>query len=289
MSLDFQIPKRKSTKYIFFGMNMFMKYLILFLMVSKAYALPLYNPAQASILPSTVCSNPNKCFSFNGGFTGYYVRDHKLEVTNRGSDSYISSATKRTNAFYGDINWNNRIDLFCTLGTSNFSYSIPTTDLGVTGVAGNFLINTDTAFSGSVGARATLYRRGCFLIGAEGEYFRSNPHVRSIDTGGPNGMNYNYSEWQFGLGAAYRINISGPTTALMPYLGMRIGATSVDGNQDSFIDPANNRVTLVDMKQQRRAGYSIGITLIGCDKIEVSAEGAYLNETALLVNSSIRF
>ena len=102
-------------------------------------------------------------------------------------------------------------------------------------------------------------------------------------------MTYRYSEWQVGLGATYRINISGASTALMPYFGMRVGGTTVDGNHGSFVNPAGNTVTLVNMQQLRRAGYSIGITLLGCDKIEVSAEGAYLNETALLINSSVRF
>lgn len=266
-----------------------MKFIVLFLftMSTTVCALPLYNPAAASILSQGVLCAPNKAFSVNGGFTGYYVRHHKLETTNTNSD--IRFVGKRTNAFYGDLNFKNRVDLFFTLGASHFAYDIPTTDLAVTGVAGKLLVNTNTATSGSLGMRATLYQKGCLSIGGEWEYFRSNPNVRSIETGGPNGMNYLYSEWQVGLGAAYRINISGASTALIPYFGMRVGGTNVDGHNGSFIDPAGSNVTLVNMQQLRRAGYSVGITLVGCDKIEVSAEGAYLNETALLINSSIRF
>ena len=268
-----------------------MKYLVLFLafVANSVFALALYNPAQASILPQALFYNPNCSLSVNGGYTGYFVRHHKLEVTDQTSDSDIRFANRRTNAVYCDINYRNWIDLYFTIGASNFFYAIPTTDLGVSGVAGKFDVDTNTDLSGSIGMRGTFYKCGCLLMGFEGEYFHANPSVRSIQTGGPNGMNYSYSEWQLGLGAAYRINISGDSTALMPYFGMRVGGTSVDGSHGQFTDPAGNLITLPDMQQLRRWGYSIGITLIGCDKILVSAEGAFLNETALLINSSVRF
>ncbi len=278
-----------------------MKYILLlhlFLLLGVAEALPVYNPAAASLLSQGVkCEAPVEyccwydVFSFNLGFTGYYVRDHKMELTGAKSDE-IRDFSKRTNAGYIAINTCNRFEIFSTLGATNLLTTIPARGLSVP-LNEKVDVRTDTAFSWSVGARATIFQCGCFAFGVEGEYFNTNPNINSTtvasSVGEPNGLSYKYKEWQIGFGAAYRINISSDSTALIPYLAGRYGGTTVDSASAVFKDPASHTLIFSNMKQLRSWGYAVGITLVGCDKIQVTAEGSFLNETAFLINSTLRF
>ena len=97
-----------------------------------------------------------------------------------------------------------------------------------------------------------------------------------------------YQEWQVGLQASYRINIVDCSSALIPYAGIKWAGVHVDMDEASFTYQAR-AVTLHDLQNGRSLGYGVGITLVGCEKWDISVEGRFVDEKALHFNTQFRF
>lgn len=203
-------------------------------------ALPVGNPAEPSLLidgilwegvagdPCDPCATWCDAISLRAGFYGDYVfnRNFKTDVAKQisiaatpaaaaapaaGSTAAVSrdnpaldkkmfNSELYTNAGLIVLNIWDRLDLFCTLGTTssyikggsnafNLMGLFGVTD---TAVAGAFLPNvtidnaivelyTDTAFSWSVGARGALWECGCATLGAEFQYAQAKPKVTQLN------------------------------------------------------------------------------------------------------------
>lgn len=269
-------------------------FVISLLCSASLQALPIYNPAAASLLPQGVWVEApvEYCcwwdmFSINFGYMGYKMRDHEMKCTGAKSDD-VRRYTRGTNAGYIALNACNRVEVYSTLGASLGDITIPNAALNVAD-PGGFGFTFETDFSWSIGARATLFECGCLAFGLEGEYFRWNPNIRTIETDHPNGLSYLYTEWQLGFGAAYRISIASGATALIPYLAVRYGHSHFNSGHGQFTTSGDQLLIFPNMKQRHTWGYAVGITLLGCDKIQVTAEGSFINETAALFTASMRF
>lgn len=262
------------------------------LISGSAFALPLGNPWEASLMTDGICWEGScrdindpclswcDAWSIRIGFYGDYVFHHKMELSSRSLSPTAHKVEIYTNAAYLAFNMWDRIDVFATLGGSRIAAQL---NLSGTGQENNRrgFGESDTSFSWSIGGRATIWECGCLGLGVEGQYFRSSPNtnfVRSINENPVYAdVDFTYYEWQVGIGLAYRINIAYCSTALVPYIGAKV-------NRARFDD-----FGMEDWETDRDWGYALGVTLLGCNKGSVTVEGRFANESAVYVNSQVRF
>lgn len=268
------------------------------LLATPLAALPVGNPSEASLLcdgliwegscadPCDPCLSWCDAFSFRVGFYGDYVFNRHLKITQDVAPIVVGKkvghAELFTNAGYLAANLWDRIDLFTTLGASNSLVTAP---------LGSFLISeieTTTAFSWSIGGRATLWECGCTALGIEGQYFRANPRVRRLtlftDTGTASvypddTLSFRYQEWQVGLGLSHRIHM------FVPYIAVKWAGCRAS-LRGTLFDGVTNPATL---KNDKRWGYAVGVSLVDCKKIALTVEGRFADEKAIYVNGQIRF
>ncbi len=274
-----------------------------------AYALPLGNPSEASLMCDGLvydglCADfcqPGigwcDAWSFRVGFYGDYVFQKHLEI-NSGihNEDDIEHFEMFTNAGYFVVNFWDRLDIFFTLGATNMRFETNAGSFasGPSNVSGDRLVlETETDFSWSIGLRSTLWQCGCFSLGAEAQYFRARPDVSYIDVGYtvgtyPDGMiDAKYQEWQIGAGLAYRV------WNFIPYIGAKFGHLDINFD-DATIDliPDPELETLIfghDANSKHRWGYALGVSIVDCEKSSLTVEARYPDETALYVNGQIRF
>ncbi len=272
---------------------------ILFLICcTTTFALPLGNPSEASLFTNGTWLKGDSCFnwcnvlSLRVGFYGDYVFNRHIEANNVVvDDADVEQFQIFTNAGYLALNICNRVDVFTTLGASNFNFegngSVFTPDPAANEY---FELVMTTDFSWSVGVRGTLWECGCFSVGFEGQYFRSDPDPDFFliyDTGSllyfSNDSKTEYQEWQAGLGIAYRFATSCPSLALVPYTGVTWSESRLKGMFEEEIFVTNH------FESKKPWGYVVGASLTLCDMIGVTVEGRWASEKALYVNGQFRF
>lgn len=275
-----------------------------------AYALPVGNPAEASLFLNGVwwdsyCCDPcDPCFSwcdawsFRAGFYGDYVFNRHLEVDksdhHHGDD--IDETEMHTSAAYLAFNVCDRLDIFGTLGATSMHINTDATSWGSL-VSLQSELAFETYFSWSIGARATVWQCDCFAVGVEGQYFQTNPDLDYYleYNGGTftyfnDGNGVRYSEWQVGLGLSYRFATSCPTFAMVPYAAVKWSGSKLDFGDIRFQDPTSgNQLTLDDLAAKKLWGYAIGLSFTMCDMIGVTVEGRWADEKAIYVNGQVRF
>ncbi|MCH9626550.1 MAG: Major outer membrane porin [Chlamydiales bacterium] len=270
------------------------------------YALPVGNPSEASLFEQgawwglSCCDPCEPCFywfdawSIRVGFYGDYVFDRKLEL-DHAPHKDIEITDMNTNAGYLVLNLCDRVDVFGTLGVTNFHIHSheqpfqPGPNLGTD----LYDIYFDQSFSWSVGARGTLFDWGCFSVGVEGQWFQATPKLQSIDNTRTANHTYPvdtidtcYREWQGGLGLSYRFCTS--CAAFVPYAAVKWSGSKWE--MDSFTTLiAGDNFALRDLRSQNLWGYAVGVTLTLCDMAGVTVEGRFGDEKALYVNGQFRF
>src|ERR1700722_6433594 len=151
------------------------------LFISTAYALPVGNPSEASLFHrEEICCDPTSpCdfFSFGVGFYGDYVFNRHMK-TDQNKD--IDTTKLFTNAGYLVINFYDRVDLFSSLGASRLSLNTSLGPFNSIDPHPLFEIESGTAFSYSLGCRATLFQYKCFSLGAMGQYFATRPDIKRM-------------------------------------------------------------------------------------------------------------
>ncbi|MCC5832998.1 MAG: hypothetical protein JJU12_08165 [Chlamydiales bacterium] len=257
-----------------------------------AYALPVGNPAEASLLCNGLFWEKYRCtpsyswydaFSFRIGFYGDYVFNKHLERDN-GVAGAIEKTELSTNAAYLAVNFKNRFDLFGTLGTTRLFL-----ETGSITTSGRLEFETESDLSWSIGIRGTLWKCGCTYLGAEAQYFYTKPHITRLTEDATassypaRNVNLKYEEWQIGLGLAHRIY------NLVPYIAVRWGPTRTDSADTMLLLTNGNTTTLPSTKSKNNWGYAVGGTLIGFEKAALTLEGRFGGETALYTNGQIRF
>lgn len=272
------------------------KYLLVTLFCMQiGSALPMYNPAQASLLTNGVCCearpinycDPWDSMSLNIGFTGSYVLDHQMVSNLRNDKDVIRDFSIRTNASYLALNICEFVELFSTIGASDISVNWPPKAVNKPNSSTKLRMELETAYSLSFGGRATAYQCDNYFFGFEIEYFRTKPSILSIDATPVSQINYKYNEWQISGGGAYLISLG--SIDFVPYLGIHYGRTYFSAQQQEVIDPDGDRLMFITLAQQNHVGYTFGTTMIGCQKIQISAEATFISEVAFTFNSSFRF
>ena len=286
-----------------------------------AYALPVGNPSDASLLVDGLlweghcteicnpCTSICDAISVRAGFYGDYVFNRHLEIDRSDVDDNddtgpsIEHTQLYTNAGLIAVNFYDRIDVFSTLGITNmyidsnlfrFVEGTATATAAVNGE--RFTLQAGSDFSWSVGARGTLFETGCTSLGIEGQYFSWNPDIMRItvaenfSTYPDNSLGIHYEEWQFGVGVAHRIHI------FVPYIAVKWANARVDFGNARLpipIGPGPTRplahIHLRDLQEHKSWGYAVGVSIIDCEKMSATVEGRFADEKAVHVNSQIRF
>ncbi len=272
----------------------------------SVFALPVGNPSEATLLcdglfceghcadPCDPCLTWCDAMSLRFGFYGDYVFNRHLDSNHRHFDADIECTEIFTNAFYFDVNLWDRTDLFLTLGATNLF--IETNDSPFYNQSMNegsrLTLESGTDFSWSVGLRTTLWECGSTVLGLEGQYFQTKPHLTRVSlccdfSNYPSSsVDLFYKEWQIGLGVAHRINI------LSFYAAIKYAHADLDFNDIRLPVPSESVtdfVTLPTFENEKSVGYAIGVSLIDCEKASVTVEGRFVDEKALYVNAQIRF
>lgn len=271
-----------------------------------AYALPVGNPSEASLLcdglvweghcgsdPCDPCLTWCDAFSLRVGFYGDYVFNRHMRTRHGPRPrAQIENFEIWTNAAYLAANFWDRFDIFATLGTTSIDLSTNISafaPIPVFVVGERIDIVTDSRFSWSVGGRGTIWECGCTALGIEGQYFRTRPNITRISVADvfsfyPNDFETTYSEWQVGLGLSHRINM------FVPYVAVKWSGSKWDSNSDfETITFGGGTVTTTDFKNKKHWGYAVGVSLIDCEKAMLTVEGRFADEKAVYVNGQIRF
>lgn len=272
---------------------------LMILSCGAAYALPLGNPSEASLLCDGIffegpcydfCeSGVGWCdaFSFRLGYYGDFVFDRHLEVDEHHRGDSIEDTEIFTNAGYVAANFWDRFDLFATLGVTNFHIESNAFTFG--GPNGDrFKLESETDFSWSLGARVTVWECGCTSFGAEAQYFYTKPHITRVtiaesDSIYPdNNIHFKYREWQFGVGISHRI------WNFVPYAGVKVSGVKIDFGDARLAFNALD-IFLHDLENRFSAGYVIGVSFVDRERIALTAEVRFPDEKALYANGQIRF
>ena len=276
--------------------------ILTFLTCGAAYALPVGNPSDASLLCDGLlwkahCGNPCDPYltwcdalSLRAGFWGDYVFNRHLKIDHHDTDSDIEHTRIFTNAAFIAANVWDRFDIFTTLGATNLFLDSNAFSFGAfTANGARIEIETETDFSWSLGARGTIWECGCTSLGAEAQYFSTRPNVRRVTAGAiasvyPDSIiDAKYHEWQVGVGLSHRINM------FVPYVAVKWSHAKLrlDNAQPGI--PGLPDVTLYNLQNNKDWGYAVGVSLIDCDKASLTVEGRFGDEKAIHVNGQIRF
>jgi major outer membrane protein len=286
-----------------------MKRLVVTLLVTFCYntllALPLANPAAASLYTDSLwsdvgCSDycsPDFCWanSWNVrlGFYGDYVFDRHMAVDIKGEPN-IEKMEIYTNAGYLVVNICERVDLFSTLGVTNMSIQTPLASFVSSPLSSTLLsFSFEPGFSWSLGGRAILWQWKCFLLGVEGQYFRTNTEFSSLlEVANQftyiDGQDIVYDEWQVGLGLSYKFSSRCPRFAWVPYIGVTWAESKLhlNGLQTAI---GTEIVTFEDLESDKLWGYAVGVTFTLAEQIGITVEGHFANEKAVYVGGEFRF
>lgn len=263
------------------------------LLMNATYALPVGNPSEASLCHfPEVCEEACGCdhFRFGIGFYGDYVFNRHMETVH---GKEIDTTKLFTNAGYLVVNFCERVDVFSTLGVSRLCLNTSLVAFNSVDPHPLFEIESGSAFSYSVGARATLLRYRCLSLGMEGQYFATRPNIKRmyIAAGAvsypDDVLKTRYSEWQVGTGISYQYN-----EFFVPYVAVKYSRShwKLD-NGKRFIIESNTNTFLFNLNNHKHWGYAVGLTFCPplCAQLSVTAEGRFGDEKALYINGQMRF
>lgn len=271
------------------------------------YALPVGNPSEATLLYDGVFWEGSNCIDFceyfcdpcaiwsdiisvRMGYYGDFVLNRNMRIDEDNNDDIIEHTKLCTNAGYLVLNFCDRLDIFGTLGVTNFCLNTNAFSFGSLFEGSRLTIESRSHFSWSLGGRFTLVDCGCTTLGFEGQYFEMHPHVKSITRSDSvslypdsDSRHMKYYEWQVGLGISHRIY------RLVPYAAIKWSKAHTKFNHHLAILAPEDAVNLWNLESDKSLGYVIGASLIGCEKTAVTVEGRWGDEKAFYVNGQFRF
>ncbi len=292
------------------------KFLLALLSTASLQALPLGNPADPTLFNrGCIWSFPSPCdpiypcgwggdffemTSLRVGYVGDFVFDRHLK---NNLPAGMMKSKINTQAGFIALNFADRLDLFTTLGASRLQLLAISDSLNQVlrfpPASRAITIESDTRFSWSLGARASLFECGPFGVGVEGQYFHTSTHVDSVSDQEvfleyPDKVPMREREWQLGLGAYYLFLCEGSfVSAAVPYAGIKWSSAHVNMGNSLIINENGlssiSSLTLLNLCSQRRLGYALGVTLAFCNRFGLTVEARFRDERALFVNGEIRF
>lgn len=260
-----------------------MRKLLPIFLSSTLFALPMGNPATASLI------DDEGFFSWDAGFYGSYVFNRHMYTVQGGNT--IQTFHLNTNAGMLTANIWNRADIFATFGASNLGFytnadKLRPADYSLKGQPGQ--LYTNDAFSWSIGGNATLFNWTRYTLGFEGQYFRTKPKIQRVlqelgRTANPD-RTATYSEWQLGAGLSYYMS-----SMVFPYLGLSWSRANADFGSGRIFFSNGTSYDIPNMRNERQWAYSAGVTLSFYEQMNCTIEGRFSGERGVFVNGSYHF
>ena len=279
-----------------------MRFLISVLVLSSSlFALPVGNPAEASLYKKGVFFDPCRvspcsplmmftgCLDFRMGYWGDFSHRRTKEYFFGDFQQAEATTFVNTNAAYTVLNIYHWMDVFATFGVSNIKVKRTAKETNRYGI-----ISYSPAFSWSVGTHATLYRNGPIYLGGMGQYFRTQPTLsthysyRSGRLVGFSNTNPGImAEWQVAFGGALDLaNALG--TALVPYSAIKISQGDFERRAVRFNNDDLDMRT-PGLESTKYLGWALGCTWLCQEAMSVTVEGRWVDETGIFVNGQMRF
>ncbi len=282
---------------VFFDM---LKSVLFFLLLSSSlFALPVGNPAEASLICDGVfwdrwincCGTGNPCcvdwwerVSIRVGYKGNFVYQRAFETDDNGKDFEDFSMANNTAVL--TLNYFEWLDLFGTFGAARFALEGNASIFG--GPSGSrLLIETGTDTSWSIGGRITLFRCKSFYVGLEGEIFGTNPHIFLVSLGESltlylsHSAHLPYREGTVALGTSFCWG------TFFPFANLKWSKVKI-AKLDAPIDIGPISTRFSDLKNKQSIGCTLGVTYLPCRAMALTLEGCFIDELTLGFNATIR-
>lgn len=268
-----------------------------------AYALPIGNPADPNLYLDGMCvsgpyydpCDPCSCWytalSMRLGFWGDYVYNRNLEAQGGSKQGDVQTTSIYRNEGLIVLNFWQWLDLFATVGDSNFNIVTPSSSFSTRDVQSELVFAPATSYS--AGLRMDLWSCDCFNFGVEAQWAGAQPSVSNFADYGNGIVTYvnspatTYNEWQVGFAGAYRFE-NGYGTAFVPYVGVKVAGLNWHTKNTAFTQGANTYL-LPNFVNKKTWGYAVGITATANDKAGIGVEGRWGDEKAVYANAEIRF
>lgn len=238
-------------------------------------------------------------WSVRGGFYGDYLFQKKLTTNHLAAPLQGDHAKMSmfTNAGYLVLNLGKRVDLFGTLGQSDFCCFTHLSGPLLGGLDTSFDFSARSTFSWSAGGKFLAFCTRFFYLGLEGQYFRAKPKFSRLSIQVPSASFFEYidwkmvySEWQGALAGSLLISLNCNEILLSPYAALRFNRAKLKRDNIQSVSIERGVIDAIpDFTQEKNIGLAIGTTLVFRESISVTAEGRWGNEKGLHVNAQIRF
>ena len=257
---------------------------------SALYAAPVLNPAEPALITDGVFLCDDDCWGLKAGYRGNFVYDRAFHKTSRNSNGYLPNFNYYSNSGVLTLNLWDRVDIYGFVGAANL-------DIDGTLSNGPGILDADlftkTKTNWGVGAKVVLWETcwGCVgttYIGLDANYERLNTSGLShFDVGVPSDFSLSnaglgFYETQVSLGIAHRI------CNLVPYIAVKWSNAGITGR--GFLDGAGtDDINIPSAHASRHWGYAFGVTLVDANRMTVTAEARFVDETALSVAAEFKF
>ena len=262
------------------------KFLFLLLFLSGSIrAFALYNGnSSLPMMPESGAFIPREAWvGVKVGYEFDFVYDRRLRMQGQ----HLDHCNKKVHKFdslsnYGvlTLNFSDRVEIFSTLGVMSCELShTPFANTKIT-------YRTDNAFAWGVGGRAILAYWGDIQVSVNAAYLQSTPSLSTLRvnnrTYSTYGTEFDYNEWQIGIGVSYRFSW------FIPYIGadfsnFRTRIEDLDSIR-SFLP--SRHATFKDVFP---CGIFLGFGLSPDRAFAVNFEARFINENAVSVSADCKF
>jgi hypothetical protein len=178
------------------------------------------------------------------------------------------------------LNFNDRVELFSTLGTLNCELSHhPFSNIKIS-------YHTDAHFAWGVGGRAILAYWGDLQVGVNAAYLQSTPSLSSLRMNekaySTHHTEFDFTQWQVGIGTSYRF------PWVVPYIGVDYSnfRTRIEHlNSISAVIPSSH----VTFKDTYPCGIFLGVGFAPHRAFNLNLEARFINENALSLSTDLKF
>lgn len=258
-------------------------WLILSLMTSTLFGLPIGNPSEPVLMSST------DQMTLRIGYCNDTVGN--LELV--GQEDWSQEARWMTNAGQLTLNVLGKVDLFGTLGVSSLK-TRPTTLLEALPQNNNanacVSVKTFPAATYGYGVRATLFQFSGLYIGLESQVLQSTPRpffsTTKKQSKSAEAEPLVFKQKQVGLAASYSIPV---TILIVPYAGIRYRHVTLDFDELHAPSSLGSSGVLNNLKEKSPWGSVLGMALVGRSRWSVGVEGNVRSQPSLSAMAQIKY
>ncbi len=255
------------------------KWLLLFLLSPKLFALYMGNPSAPEIIDEGVFFCKENWFAVKAGYQRDWVFDRNMKAVSKvsgrmdGFDVISDQGVLTINLF-------DRVELYGSAGAARFH----ATHRPTKGVRNEY--ETHDQFTWGMGARGAFLIWKGLSFGFDGTYQRAHPTIKWMTTNGApvnprSGSKLTYHEWQVGLGASYQVDF------FIPYIGVKY--SNAGGRFKhlpfGFLPTGRHFKT----KNRRKFGMVLGTTLSNGNRFAATVEARLIDEQSITLAAEVKF